>query len=729
LCKFANCQLIIKPKNMLQVIQYQKNGAISVEELPAPACVKGGILVRNLSSVISAGTEKTSVTNTQSSLLARARKQPKEVKMVMGFVKKEGIVSTAKRVFAKLDSFKTFGYSTAGIVIESDCDEFAPGDFVACGGAGYAVHAELISVPKNLAVKVPLGLDASEAAYATVGAIALQGVRQADIRLGENVAVIGLGLLGQITVQFLKASGCNVVGLDINEQLFEKAKSFGCDETFLSSPDSIKGLLAFTKGNGFDAVIITAGTSSNEPMRLAIEIARKKGRVVVVGSVGMKIERSPFYQKELEITISCSYGPGRYDANYEELGIDYPVAFVRWTENRNMQAVLQLIERGKLDVKSLTTQKFDISEGAEAYSLVSGKTQEFYLGIVLNYPEREKATARTVQLNTKYKKTEKVSVGFLGAGTFAQNYLLAPLKETDVHLHSVSTASSVNALTVAKRFGFINAGTDSEAIISNSEVNAVFCATRHDLHSQFVINAVKAGKPVFVEKPLAVNPKQLLEIDSAVAEHNGKVMVGFNRRFSKPFVAIKKFFSVHSEPMTISYRVNAGMPPKTFWVFQPEQGGGRVIGEACHFIDTMCYLTDAVPVRVYAECISSDNDATFNYDNVVITIKFSDGSVGSLQYFANGDSALSKEYCEVHCEGSSAIMDNFETVNFYRNSKQNKKSYNGRKGHREEVFATIKSIREGKPFPIDYETIRRVTLATFAAIESLKTGFAIELKD
>ena len=713
---------------MLQVIQYQKDGAISVEELPAPTCLEGGILVQNLSSAISAGTEKTSVTNTQSSLVARARKQPKEVKMVMDFIKKEGVISTAKRVFAKLDSYKTFGYSSAGIVIESDCEEFAPGDFVACGGAGYAVHAEIVSVPKNLAVKVPDTLDADQAAYATVGSIALQGVRQADVRLGENVAVIGLGLLGQTTIQMLKAAGCNVAGLDVNEKLFDVAKSNGCDATFFSSKENIKSLLSFTKGIGFDAVIITAGTSSNEPMELAIEIARKKGRVVVVGSVGMNIPRSPFYQKELEITISCSYGPGRYDANYEELGIDYPVAFVRWTENRNMQAVLDLIARGKLDVKGLTTHKFDIKDAAKAYQLVSGKVDEFYLGIVLNYPQRDTAKSKIISLSSEKKSQEKLSIGFLGAGSFAKNYLLPPLKDTGVHLHSVTTATSVNAITVGKQFGFTNAGTDSSAVINNPEVNAIFCATRHDLHSKFVIESVKAGKPVFVEKPLAVSPEQLFEIDEAVREHNGRVMVGFNRRFSKPFTDIKNFFDSRSEPLTISYRVNAGMPPKTFWVFRPEQGGGRIVGEACHFIDTMCYLTDALPVKVYAECISSDSDATFNHDNVVISIKFSDGSVGSLQYFANGDSALPKEYCEVFGEGSSAVMDDFKTVRFYRGGKQNKKSYSGKKGHKEEVIKTIEAMKNGSPMPIDYQTIRMVTLATFAAVESLKNGYAVELK-
>ncbi len=714
---------------MLQVIQYQKDGEISVEELPAPVCIKGGILVRNLSSIISAGTEKASVTNTQSSLLSRARKQPKEMKLVMDFVKKEGLVSTAKRVFAKLDSYKTFGYSSAGVVIESDCEDFVPGDFVACGGAGFAVHAEIITLPKNLAVKVPGNLSPEEAAYATVGAIALQGVRQADTRLGENVAVIGLGLLGQLTVQMLKASGCRVAGLDINDKLFETAKSFGCDETYLSSKENIKDLLAFTKGIGFDAVIITASTSSNEPMELAIEIARKKGRVVVVGSVGMNIQRSPFYQKELEITISCSYGPGRYDANYEELGIDYPVAFVRWTENRNMRTVLDLIDNGKLDVKSLTTHKFNIADATKAYELVSGKVKDFYLGIALGYSERQQASEKTISYKKNYEKTDKLSIGFLGAGTFGQNYLLPPLKESGVQLHSVTTASSVNAVTVAKRFGFLNASTDSDSVIDNPEVNALFCATRHDLHAEYVVKSVKAGKPIFVEKPLAVNVEQLMEIDNAVRENNGRIMVGFNRRFSKPFADIKDFFASRTDAMMISYRVNAGMPPKTFWVFRPEQGGGRIIGEVCHFIDTMCYLTNALPVKIYAECISSDSEATFNHDNVVVTIKFSDGSIGSLQYFANGDASMPKEHCEVFCQGSSAVMENFETVKFYRAGNQSKKSYNGQKGHKEEILATVNALQYGNPMPIDYRTLRQVTLATFAAVESLKNGYAVELKD
>jgi len=712
---------------MLQVIQYQKNGEMLVEELPAPNCLNGGILVRNICSLISAGTEKTSVTNTQSNLLDRAKKQPKEAKIVMDMLKKEGVFATIKKVQSKLDSYKTLGYSTAGMVIESDCTEYQPGDFVACAGAGYAVHAEIISVPKNLAVKIPQGVSFEEASYGTVGSIALQGVRQADLRLGENVAVIGLGLLGQITVQLLKASGCRIAGLDVNTNLFEKAKFYNCDETFISSKENIKSLIAFTGGLGFDSVIITASTGSNEPIELAIDIARKKGKVVVVGGISMNLPRPGFYEKELDITISCSYGPGRYDANYEELGHDYPAGFVRWTENRNLQAILDLIAQGKLDVKSMTTHRFDINDGVKAYDLITGKVKESYLGIVLNYPERKDAVNKTIKISCNSKAVSDVKIGFIGAGSFAQSYLIPPLKETGVEFTAVSTATSVNAETAAKKFGFKYASTDSSEIINMKDVNMLFCASKHDSHAQYVIESLNGGKPIFVEKPLAVNLEQLAEIDEAMMKNKGKIMVGFNRRFSKPFKEIAEFFKARTEPMSISYRVNAGMPPVTSWPFRPEQGSGRIIGEGCHFIDCMIFLTKALPVKIFAECISSQNPQTFNHDNVVMTIKFSDGSIGSLQYFANGDSSLPKEYCEVFCEGSSAIMKNFESVEFNRAGKSNKKSFDGKKGHNEEVIKTIEAIKTGKPMPITYEEIRKSTLATFAAIESLKSGVPLNI--
>ncbi|MFH1050684.1 MAG: bi-domain-containing oxidoreductase [bacterium] len=706
---------------MLQVVQYQKSGEMLVEELPAPECPKNGILVKTAYSLISAGTEKTSVTNAQSSLLQRAKKQPEQVKLVLDFVKKEGIKSTYDRVMSKLEDYKVLGYSASGVVVETDCDDFAVGDRVACGGAGYANHAEYIAIPKNLACKIPENVSFEDASYTTLGSIAMQGVRQANVRLGENVAVIGLGLLGQITVQLLKASGCNVVGMDIDETLFEQAKKYGCDATYPSSNDYVKNVNAFTKGLGCDAVIITASTSSNEPMELAIQLARKKGRVVVVGAIGMNIQRSPFYQKELEITISCSYGPGRYDAFYEELGQDYPPAFVRWTENRNMQSFLELISQKKMDVASMTTHTFEIKDAVNAYDIITGKTAEKFLGILLKYPEiQDKNIKRTIELK-HYEPKSNVKIAFLGAGTFGQTYLIPNLQKAGADLVAVTTSEPATSQSAAKKFGFALCSTDSIEMINNNDVNAVFCATRHDTHAKFVIESIKAGKPVYVEKPVAVNHTELQEIDNAVKEYNGRVMVGYNRRFSQPFVDMKKFFSERKAPMSLLYRVNAGCIPKGHWAQLPEHGG-RIIGEACHFFDCMVYMTDSLPVNIHAVSLSTADNDMKNRDNVVITMKFSDGSVGTIQYLANGDKGLPKEYCEVFCEGSSAIMNDFRTLDLYRSANQTKKTYDGRKGHREEVFAVIDALKQGKEMPISYDMLRAVSMATFKVEERLDGG-------
>ncbi len=709
---------------MLQVIQHQKTGDILVEELPAPECPAGGILVRTSSSLISAGTEKISVENAKASLLERARRQPEDVKMVIDYVKKEGVFSTLKRVKNKLESYKFLGYSASGTVLESNCGEFSPGGRVACAGAGYALHAEIIAVPKNLAALIPENVSFDDAAYTTLGAIAMQGVRQADLRLGENAAVIGLGLLGQIAVQLLKASGCRVAGLDINESLFENAKKFGCDAVFPSSADYINNLEAFTGGAGFDAVIIAASTSSNQPMELALDITRKKGKAVVLGAVGMNIPRGPFYKKEIDLRISCSYGPGRYDAFYEEQGHDYPYAFVRWTENRNMKAVLDLISQGKLDTASLTTHKFDIKRAAQAYELISGKKSEPYLGILLNYPERKDALKRTIRLKNDFNRHAKLRLAFIGAGTFAQNYLIPHLKAPDIELIGVSTATAANAHSAAKKFGFAMSSTNSSGLIVNKDVNAVFCAARHDTHARFVIESVKAGKPVFVEKPLAITKDELDDIHKAVSDNNGRIMVGYNRRFSKPFNFIKKVFSGRTLPMVVNYRVNAGNIPKDHWVHAQ---GGRIIGEACHFIDTMIYLTGAFPVKIYAENISSSSEEYINRDNALITVKFSDGSAGTVSYLAAGAPAMNKEYCEIFSGGTSAVMNNFTYVEIFRKNSSEKKKYDGSKGQKEEVRETLKAIKDGTPMPIPYLELKAVSAAVFAAVDSLEKGEAVSL--
>ncbi len=710
---------------MLQVVQYQKDGQISIEEMPIPQCPENGVLVRNLFSLISAGTERTSVSNTQSSLLQRAKKQPDQVRLVLDFLKKDGILSTINKVRSKLDSYKNLGYSTAGVVVESRCDELKPGDRVACAGAGFAVHAEVVAIPKNLVAKIPDGVGFDEAAYTTLGSIAMQGVRQTDMRLGETVAVIGLGLLGQLAVQMLKASGCCVIGMDINESLFDNAKKFGCDYVCRSSADSVKSIMAYTGGIGCDAVLIAASSSSNEPAELALKIARKKGRVVVLGAVSMDLPRSPFYEKEIDFRISCSYGPGRYDDNYEINGNDYPPAYVRWTENRNMQAVLYLMETKKLDVRSMTTHTFNLNEAPKAYDLITGKTQEPYLGILLNYPERSGAMIRQLPIPANVQPVKAVSLGFIGAGTFAQGYLLPVLKSQDITMHSVSTATSVNALTAGKKFGFANCTTDSDSIINDDNVNLLFCATKHDSHADYVVKSLNKSKAVFVEKPLAANRQQLEAIDAAVQSGNDRVMVGYNRRFSKPFTDIKKFFGDRKQPMLINYRVNAGKLPLSHWVYSESQGAGRIIGESCHFIDCLMYLTGSSPVRVFAECISAHTQDLYSSDNTIITIKFSDGSVGSVHYYSNGDNSVPKEYCEVFCEDSTAIMRNFTEVEYSRGGKTRKTSYDGRKGHKEEVEAMVKAVSRGEAMPIPYSQLRDVSLVTFAALDSLDTGMPV----
>jgi len=712
---------------MLQVLQHLKTGEIVIEDVPAPFCPPNGILVKNVCSVISAGTEKSSVEQAKSSLIERIRKQPEQVRTVLENLRKEGIQSTINKVLSKLDSYKTLGYSSAGVVVESRCEIFSPGDRVACGGAGYATHSEFVAIPKNLACKIPTNVEFELASFATIGSIALQGVRQANPRLGEFVAVIGLGLIGLITVQLLKANGCFVAGVDIRPDNFELAKSFGCSIVSNGNPDAIQNLISFTDGMGFDAVIITASTQSNEPTELALKIVRKKGRVVVVGSVGMNLPRSPFYEKEAEYTIACSYGPGRYDKFYEEYGIDYPYPYVRWTENRNMKAFLNLIADGKINLTQLITHKFPIKHAREAYKLLT-ESEEKYIGILLTYGDESKSVERVVPTRSCIARKGRKRVGFIGAGNFAQFYLLPILKHLNVELHSVSTATPANALSVARHFGFQYASTDSISIIQNPEIDIVFIASRHDTHSQYVIESIKAQKPVFVEKPLALDYLQLKSIEEEYNKNPVPLMVGYNRRFSPAFGFLKKQLTNRKQPLAIHYRINAGFIPPDHWIQNPQIGGGRIIGEVCHFVDTLIFLTDSIPVSVFAETVSHHLEQTPTDDTLAITIKFEDGSLGIIEYFSNGSTSMPKEYCEIFWENQSAILNNFEFVTIYYKNKVVKKKFDGKKGHKEEIETTMRYFEDGKS-PIDFFGIKIVSHTTFAIIEAIQTGRKVLLKE
>ncbi len=726
---------------MKQVTQNLKSGKISVENLPTPAMKVGGILVKNRFSLISAGTEKSSVDLGKMNMLQKARSRPDDVKKVLLEIKQSGFLATYKRVMSKLDSLKPLGYSSAGTVIAVDpmVSEFKVGDRVACAGAGYAVHADVVFIPRNLAVKVPEDVPLEDATYTTLGAIAMQGVRQAQPSLGEKVVVIGLGLVGLLAIQLLKANGCGTFGIDIDPENVLLAKKLGADEACTRSADVNSLVKSFTGGYGADAVIIAAATRSSDPVALAGEIARDRSRIVMIGATGLNLPRPPYYQKELEFKLSRSYGPGRYDPSYEEGGVDYPIGYVRWTENRNMKEFVSLLRERKIDVKSLTTHVFPIDMGDKAYKLISGERSERFTGILLEYSKEVDASIDLVkkiepkndgQLGPRSDSFTKkpMQIGFIGAGSFAQSYLIPNLKKnSSVMLAAVCTSTGLTAKTAQNQFGFGAITTEAADVFSNEDIGTVFIATRHTLHAQLVIEALKSGKNVFVEKPLALDETELTSIAqfyrAADEKHMPLMMVGFNRRFAPLSIEMRRFFSGTGEPKVVNYRVNAGYIPLNHWTQNPTEGGGRIIGEVCHFVDFIQFITGSRVERVFAESIASDNSTLVPNDNVNISMKLKDGSLGIITYLANGDSALPKERIEVTSGKRASIIDNFQYAHFYEDGKE-RKSGNGKidKGIADEVDAFIKSASSDRHSLISFDELVNTSLATFRILNSLSVG-------
>jgi predicted dehydrogenase/threonine dehydrogenase-like Zn-dependent dehydrogenase len=709
---------------MKQVIQNFKTGELSVAEVPLPALARGFVLVRNHFSLISPGTERATVSTAQASLLGKARQRPDLVRQVLESVRKEGIAETLKRVRTKLETLKELGYSSAGTVLASMDTEgrFKPGDRVACGGGGYASHACIVTVPQNLAVKVPgtVGLDA--AAFTTLGAIAMQGVRQANPRLGEFVCVIGLGLLGQITAQILRANGCQVFGVDTAERMVALAAETGCHAACTRSDVGLaSGLAAFTGGHGFDSVIITAATQSTDPIDLACDILRQKGVIVVVGAVPMNIAREPhFYKKELELKISCSYGPGRYDATYEEESRDYPYGYVRWTENRNMEAFVRLLENRSVDVQSLVTHVFDIEGAKKAYDIVTGKMPEPHLGILLKYPGPAETPALEYRPQARQYSRSTPTVSFIGAGSFAQKFLI-PFARESSELISVVTSRGVTAKNVGEKFRFHSYSTDVDHVFADPEVNTVFIATRHNTHASFATAALVAEKNVFVEKPLAIHEDELAQVlDVASGSRAGRLMVGYNRRFSPLACRAREVFERVAEPLLINYRVNAGFLPREHWT-QTEEGGGRILGEVCHFVDLMQFLTGSAPVIVYAMSVAAENLQMPDRDNILISVRFQNGSIGQIGYTACGDKLLGKERIEIFAGGQSFIIDDFRRGEHYIGSSRRMLKLPG-KGHREEIEAFLHAVHGGHPSPISLESLALTSATTFAILDALRTG-------
>ena len=716
---------------MKQLVQDFKTGEIKIIEVPPPVLRPDGLLVKNLYSAVSVGTERATVTVGAKSLLGKARARPDLVKKVLESMKKEGVLETLMKVRSKLDVYRALGYSSAGVVwaVGENVSEFRKGDLVACGGGNYAVHAEIVYVPKNLCVKVPEGVDLEEAAFTTIGSIALQAIRQAGVTVGENVAVIGLGLIGLITVQILKAAGCKVAGIDLIKENVEMARRLGADEAILrSDPDLNVSLSNLTEGYGMDAVIITASTRSNDPIDLAAKILRDRGRVIVVGAVGMTLDREEFYMKELSLKLSRSYGPGRYDPLYEEKGIDYPIGYVRWTEGRNMGEFLQLLKEKKVKIKPLITHRFSIENAVTAYDLLLGKIKEPYRGILISYPEIQdlKKTIYVLKEPTKQRvSTTTANVGLIGAGSFAQKYILPSLsKRKEVRLVGVATASGNNARKVADKFGFEFCTTEAEEILNNPGINLVIIATRHNLHGTLVAEALRKGKAVYVEKPLAINEEELKDIIEAF-KASGKpyLMVGFNRRFSPHVAQVINFIGGHSGPFSIIYRVNAGYLPPDHWIHDPEEGGGRLIGEICHFVDLIQYITGEKPRKTWGAQVFSQNRQIINEDTLSILIEFERGSVATISYIAIGASNFPKERIEVFGNSKVAVIEDFKRSILY-SSKGKKKFSTGRidKGHKREMDLLIDTFINGMDAPIPFSELTLTTVTTFKIQESLRTG-------
>lgn len=718
---------------MKQVLQNLKNGAVTVTDVPAPVVRPGFVLVRTAASVISAGTERMTVEAGQKSLLGRAVDQPALVKQVIQKARSEGVVNTLDAVRSKLASLVALGYSAAGRVIEAGdgVTEFRAGDRVACAGVGYASHAEVLSVPKNLCVRLPEKVDFDAAAFGTLGAIALQGVRLAELTLGESVVVIGLGLIGQLTVQLVKAHGCRVFGIDLDQSKIELAKKFGADDGAAPEDNARQRVMSWSRGRGADAVLITAASQSNQPVELAGEISRAKGRVVAVGAVGLTLPRAPYYNRELTFKISMSYGPGRYDPEYEERGHDYPFGYVRWTEGRNIEAFLDLIAEGRIDVESLITHRFDLAETEQAYKLITGELNQPYLGVVLRYDlERELETR--VQLNpgppTAAASADSVRVGLIGAGNYARAMLLPHFKTAGAKFHSIATASGVSARQVGERFGFRDCVSSADEVLADGEINLVVIATRHDSHASLASQALESGRHVFVEKPLALNDAELDRVIAAASESAGQLMVGFNRRFSPLARAAQGFFKDRQTPLSINYRVNAGRVPPDHWAHDPREGGGRIVGEVCHFIDFIQFMTGSLVTRVFAESITSSTHEIVGEDSVFITLRLADGSNASIAYLAEGNSALPKERIEIFGAGKTFVIEDFRSAIAYENGREKKTKLREQdKGQKDEVAAVCAVVLTGKPAPISLEDLVTTTRATFRIKDSLRTGLPVEV--
>lgn len=708
---------------MKQVLQQLGSGETVLAEVPAPAAPRNGLAIATRCSLISAGTERMLVEFGRASWLEKMQQQPAKVKQVLDKIRTDGVLPTIEAVRSKLGQPLPLGYCNVGVVaaIGDEVTGFSIGDRVVSNGP----HAELVAVPRNLCARIPDEVSDETAAFTVVGAIGLQGIRLAEPTLGESFVVTGLGLIGLITVQLLRANGCRVLGIDPDPAKTALARQFGATTVELSrGDDPLVAADAFSRGRGVDGVLITAATRSNEPVTQAARMCRKRGRVVLVGVAGLELDRADFYQKELSLQVSCSYGPGRYDPSYEEQGNDYPYGLVRWTEQRNFEAVLDMMAAGTLEVRPLVSHRFAFDEAPRAYDLLVAENTP-YLGILLQYPPgtASGSPARQIRIATSGAAATAgaPSVAFIGAGNYAGRILIPAFARAGAQLLGIASSGGVTAAHHAARHGFSEATTDASKLIADPRVNTVVIATRHDSHSRFVSEAIAAGKHVFVEKPLAITAGQLDHVEavwrSAPSAQRPLVMVGFNRRFAPHIARMKELLGTVAGPKTFIVTVNAGAIPADHWTQQVQAGGGRIIGEGCHFIDLMRFLAGAPIERWQVTSLGGEHGD----DKASITLEFADGSIGTLHYFANGHASFPKERIEAFCAGRILQLDNFRRLRGYGwNGFSSMKLWRQDKGQAACAAAFVTAIREGRPSPIPFDELMEVGRVTIALGEAAR---------
>ena len=719
---------------MKQVLQNLKTGQTEVADVPVPKIRKGCVLVKTAASLVSAGTERNLVAFAEKNLVGKAQSRPDLVKQVIDKARREGLLTTFESAMNRLDQPLVLGYSSAGTITEvaDDIRDFKPGDRVACAGGGHAVHAEVVLVPVNLIAHLPESVDFESAAFATMGAIALNGIRLSQPQVGEKVAVIGLGLLGLITSQLVRAAGCEVYGMDISPARVKLARELGF--TADSNESVARNYLPFTRGKGFDIVLICADTPSSETVELAGSIARDRAHVVSLGVVGLEIPRKIYYEKELFFQVSRSSGPGRYDLSFEEEGHDYPIGYVRWTEGRNLQAFVDLLATGKISMQALVTHRFSIEDAPQAYELITGKNSQPYLGILLTYPHRKGKPAQKIISAAASMQAEsgtELSLGVLGAGNYANAVFLPSVKKTGgVRLAGVVTSGGLSAQHAAGKYGFSFASSSAKDILDAKDINLVAVLTRHQSHAGYTLESLKKGKNVYCEKPLGIKKAEIDQIAVLLKKKSHPYLtVGFNRRFAPMAVQLKKYFSGSSEPFYVHYRVNAGFIPASHWLHDPDQGGGRLIGEACHFIDFICFITEQIPESVKAT--SLPDQGKYSSDNFVLTITFKDGSVGTVAYMSNGNKRFAKEYIEVFNNGKIGILNDFRTLELVDENRiiRDKSRFRQDKGHQTAWKSFIDTVKSGGKEPIPYSQLLYSSYTALAANQALLTAKEVDIEE